>query len=180
MLQENERLSSDRLLHVRVKQPYSSAACTNSSTSIPLEGKSVAAGSVSTGEICAFLFQINDLYSWDIGKILQFSSNKRNGPQNKIYCDEFANVSTLCHWYTKSDGRDTKYKLHTDVIVHEYFARYVTCTRYITVNLKLTVLLNHMYQINTTSALPIIFATGVNLHLTKSSVIRIKEIFQRP
>ena len=54
MLQENKRASSDRLLRIRVKQPYSSAACTNSSTSIPLEGNSVAAGSVSTGEICMY------------------------------------------------------------------------------------------------------------------------------
>ena len=42
-------------------------------------------------------------------------------------------------------------------------------------NLKLTVLLNHMYQINITSILPITFVPGVNLHLTKSTVIRIKK-----
>ena len=68
---------------------------------------------------------MNDLYSWDIGKILQFSSDKRNGPQNKIYCDEFTNVSVLYHCYTKSDGCYTKYKLHTDTIVHEYLP--MTC-----------------------------------------------------
>ena len=33
-----------------------------------------------------------------------------------------------------------------------------------------------MYQINVTSVLPITFVPGVNLHLTESSVIRIKEI----
>ena len=34
-----------------------------------------------------------------------------------------------------------------------------------------------MYQINVTSVLPITFVLGISLHLTKSSVIRIKEIF---
>ena len=34
-----------------------------------------------------------------------------------------------------------------------------------------------MYQINVISVLPITFVPGVNLHLTESSVIRIKEIF---
>ena len=54
---------------------------------------------------------------------------------------------------------------------------HVTCAWYIGVNLKLTVLLNDKYHIDVTSVLPIIFVPGVNLHLTKSSVIRIKEIF---
>ena len=119
MLQESERLSSDRLLHVREKQPYSSATCTNSSTSGSLESTPIVAGSVSTGEICVFLFQINDGYSWDIGKILQFSSDKRNGQHNKINCDEFTDVSVLCQWYTQSDGCDTQYsylfKLHNSI-----------------------------------------------------------------
>lgn len=60
MLQENERLSSDRLLHVREKQPYSSVACTNCSTFVSFESTPVVADSVSTGEVCVFVFQVND------------------------------------------------------------------------------------------------------------------------
>jgi len=76
LLQENERLSSDRLFRVREKQPFSSSAHAYSNSravmSIPIK-----ASSVSPGDVCVFIFEISAGYSWDLGKIIQFSGGKR-------------------------------------------------------------------------------------------------------
>ena len=96
MLQENARLSSDRFLCIREKQPYFSTARTNYSELIfSFERIPIVADHVSTGEVCAFVFQVNDGYSWDIaiGKILQFSNDK-SGPYNRISFDELADIAS--------------------------------------------------------------------------------------
>ena len=81
LLQENERLSSDRLFRVRSKQPYATdlgkiqVSCEN--TDKPFRSSTVA-----VGDICAF---IDSTCCWKIGKILQFSYYKEKSKAQQQY-----------------------------------------------------------------------------------------------
>ena len=106
LLQENEKLSSDRLFRVRSKQPYATdlgkiqVSCEN--TDQPFRSSTVA-----VGDICAF---IDSTCCWKIGRILQFSYYKEKSKAQQQYKSLVASVSTtgnvgiLCAWFEKSES----------------------------------------------------------------------------
>ena len=177
ILQENERLSSDRLFRVREKQPFSSSVHDYSNSMakcLPIK-----ASSVSPGDVCVFVFEVNTGYSWDLGKIMQFSGGKRRIPYCKVVSEEFDQISVLCQWYKRygSENDDSKFEIHTDAIVHEYLplVSYL-CTVYSCehrINCLVTDCDTAVVSIFQSTLLP-----GVTLHLTEPCVVRIKEMFK--
>ena len=104
LLQESERVSSDRLFRVRNKQPY-----TNENLKISIPQSTVEQPSyceeVSVGDICVFEKDGN----WIAGKILQFSHHNEKTKGAQQYRGSVAKVSCttslgiLCSWYSKSE-----------------------------------------------------------------------------
>ena len=77
LLQEGERVCTDRLFRVRNKQPFTTAADSHPKIFIPCTDPTVCE-SIEVGEICAFL---DEAKSWMIGRVLQFAyyMEKRKG-----------------------------------------------------------------------------------------------------
>ena len=69
--QENERVSSDRLLQVRNKQPYANDNLKSSVLHPTIEQPSFC-DEVAVGDICVF----EDSSDWNVGMVLQFSHYK--------------------------------------------------------------------------------------------------------
>ena len=111
MFQEGERVSTDRLFRVRVKQPYStslqqiSSKCDNSSLPHVQEF-------VELGDICVFQENITPK-EWSIGRITQFANYKESLKSNKQYKSSKAlvqsNVGVLCTWFEHYKEDDLKF-----------------------------------------------------------------------
>lgn len=107
LLQESEKVSSDRLFRVRNKQPYANdslkSCVSHSAIKQPSYCKEVA-----IGDICVF----EDSSNWQVGKILQFSYYKEKAKAAQQYRGLVAevigtgSVGILCTWYSKSKESD--------------------------------------------------------------------------
>lgn len=111
MLQENERVSSDRLFRVRSKQPYTSEP---SQPTQNLNCKTpVVTKTISLGDICVFTFKKN----WKIGKILQFAKCKAlGGKYSESYTSKTTDISmkhvgVLCSYYEQTSKSERQFKL---------------------------------------------------------------------
>ena len=98
LLQESERVSSDRLFRVRENQPFSSTlqplmqiSCANP----------VMLATLTVGDLCLFNLTID----WELGRILQFAKYDTDTKKySKPYKEQNAkasskNVGVLCTWY---------------------------------------------------------------------------------
>ena len=176
ILQENERLSSDRLIRVREKQPFSSTAhnCSDCMAVVSIPSKT---SSVSPGDVCVFVFETNSGYSWDLGKILQFFGGRRT-PYCNVISEEFDQISVLCQWYKRcGSDNDSKFEIHNDAIVHEYIplTSYL-CTVYSSeyrINCLVTDCDTEVISIFQSTLLP-----GVTLHLVEECETKVKEMFE--
>ena len=104
LLQEGERVSSDRLFRVRSKQPY---ACEPSPQIRSSCGTNpIVCQSLQVGNICVF---IDSKDKWKIGRVLQFSYYLEKTKSAQQYrgltvnlADKPKKIGVLCSWYTLS------------------------------------------------------------------------------
>ena len=107
LLQEGERVSIDRLIRVKVKQPYSSSDKQLSSKNLNEISKlSQKRDDVELGDLCVFVEETN---GWMIGKIMQFARYKEKLKGNRQYKPTSApvtsdSVGVLCSWFCKHDN----------------------------------------------------------------------------
>ena len=104
LLQEGERVSSDRLFRVRSKQPYTCDARPERRTvsdEVPTVNKSI-----TVGDIC--VFRSSKKQSWHIGRVLQFSfylektksSQQYSGVTVQLTTMNMKRIGVLCSWYS--------------------------------------------------------------------------------
>ena len=99
LLQESERVSSDRLFRVREKQPFSSTLQSLMQVSC---ANPVMLATLTLGDLCLFKLTIDN---WKLGRILQFAKyNTDIKKYSKPYKEQNAkastkNVGVLCTWY---------------------------------------------------------------------------------
>ncbi len=126
LLQEGERVSSDRLFRVRNKQPYSSNGSLKNVSHIvsnqPSQGEEI-----SLGNVCVFKY--SGMSSWQIGKILKFSYYKQKAKASQQYRGSVAkvtsteNVGVLCSWYSEVEERVYTFSPpDMERIVHSYIS----------------------------------------------------------
>ena len=100
LLQEGERVSSDRLFRVRAKQPFSCEF--HHQTRTPANTPTVCT-TIQVGDICVFKASQGE---WRLGRILQFSYFQEKTKRATQYLGNVVNVSNnahkigvLCSWY---------------------------------------------------------------------------------
>ena len=104
LLQETERVSTDRLFRVRNKQPFATQSNTSKiATSSAVHP--IVCSSISVGDMCIFKTTDQD---WKVGRVLQFSNYLEKLKSAQQYRGLTANVANtkvgvLCSWYTISD-----------------------------------------------------------------------------
>lgn len=104
LLQENERVSTDRLFRVRAQQPYCS---TPQVLTHKLESTvPVVQESLEVDDICVFGDKVR---KWKIGKVLQFAHYLEKTKSSRQYRGTVVNLSdkshkfgVLCSWYESS------------------------------------------------------------------------------
>ena len=108
LLQEGERVSIDRLIRVKVKQPYSSSDKQLSSKNLNEINCKLPQirDNVELGDLCVFVEETN---GWLIGKIMQFARYKEKLKSNRQYKSTSApvtsdSVGVLCSWFCKHDN----------------------------------------------------------------------------
>ena len=125
LMQEGERVSSDRLFRVRSTQPYSSKpqpqieSCTT--TAICPAVKST----LEVGDLCAFS---KDIMSWKFGRILKFCYYKEQTKKKRQYAGVRASLSSnpekigaLCSWYTSSEEKPALFRASVNEEEHIYY-----------------------------------------------------------
>ena len=104
LLQEEERVSADRLFRVRAKQPFATEVkqCVSR-----LGVKPLVCSTINLGDICAFKLSDKE---WKLGRVLQFSYFKEKTKKAKQYLKKSVelpqteNIGVLCSWYTQSSS----------------------------------------------------------------------------
>ena len=103
LFQETERVSSDRLICVRAKQPNEIKFHPVKETAETLQPSKFI--SIKIGDMCAFK---DTCKSFKIGKVLQFV--EYNNKKQKAYKGDHANVNhncgVICTWYIAKDEGD--------------------------------------------------------------------------
>ena len=106
LLQENERISNDRLFRVRVQQPFTSTGKIIKSLCDDSKLPTVR-DSVSLGDICIFLLatpiEATNCELWAAGKITQFAFYKQKSKRDQQYKKSEASVESSigvsCSWF---------------------------------------------------------------------------------
>ena len=128
LFQEGERVSSDRLFRVRVKQPYSTPLHhipTKELKEIKLTIPQVE-DHIQLGDLCAF----NNKHSWIIGRVVQFAYYKetlkgsRQYKSTKVSSDS-SSIGVLCSWFQQQDN-DFNISIESSINFS-----YIPITRYI-------------------------------------------------
>ena len=132
IFQEGERLSSDRLLRVREKQP-SATSKTSISTLPPTTTTPEKNNVISIGDICVFKNRENNDNDWKIGKILQFAYYLEKTKKARQYTGSFVKcnegnvnkIGVVCSWFQKSSSGSNKhpysYMLQKETVSHKLF-----------------------------------------------------------
>ena len=118
LLQENERVSSDRLFRVREKQPFSSTSQSLMQVCYP---NPVMLATLTVGDLC--LFKLTTDHDWELGRILQFAkydndTKKYSKPYNEQNVStSLKHIGVLCTWYERMEdmfqltkNREVEYK----------------------------------------------------------------------
>jgi len=128
LLQEGERVSSDRLFRVRLKQPCSSSLHHTPTKEMKQAKVTVPQAEclVELGDLCAF----NDKHSWMIGRVIQFAYYKETLKGSRQYKSTKApsdsnSIGVLCSWFQQ---HNSDFKISTESKVS---FNYVPITRYI-------------------------------------------------
>ena len=103
LLQEGERISSDRLFRVRAKQPF---AIEQQNQERHLNTNPFVCLTINVGDYC--MFKVSD-ETYKLGKVLQFSYYKEKTKKAKQFLSSSVhlssgkeNVGVLCTWYTST------------------------------------------------------------------------------
>ena len=105
LLQESERVSTDRLFRVRAKQPYSNCSQSKVGSQYHSSLVSIKDNIVEVDHVCVFKPEED---SWIIGKILQFSNLSQKTISSQQYRSRSVDMSNLkaldsigalCTWY---------------------------------------------------------------------------------
>ena len=129
LLQEGERVSSDRLFRVRATQPYdtSTSQLQPSTHDMNLRLPKIS-DEAEVGDMCVF----DRENGWMIGCVLQFAFYKEKTITNYQYKGSIANIhdknlGVMCTWYTRKEHSGTFEMQSNDI--HEYLSvsKYV-CT----------------------------------------------------
>ena len=101
LLQEGERVSSDRLFRVRAKQPFS---CEVQHQMRTPDNTPTVCSTIQVGDICVFKASQGE---WRLGRILQFSYFREKTKKATQYSGSIVDLSSntdkigvLCSWYT--------------------------------------------------------------------------------
>ena len=116
LLQEGEKVSSDRLFRVRSKQPYSITSTLESHKNLSSSASLHVSEVLCVGDFCVFMInQDSSNQKWKIGKILQFSQYKEKLQGKQQYFskhvqvkESFHKIGVLCTWYDIKDGVKNK------------------------------------------------------------------------
>ena len=126
LLQENERVSSDRLFRVREKQPYSSSSLTTTPVSFTAPSVSEKA---HIGDLCVFKVGLE----WQLGRILQLSRyNAETRKYDKPFYDQSVEVTkhvgVMCSWYQLSPGTKSTFELSKNSTIDYHSLESYVCT----------------------------------------------------
>ena len=127
LLQEGERVSSDRLFRVRNKQPYS----TTNTNLLPATSHNTptTCESIQIGDIAIFTISTE---SWRMGRVVSFSFYKEKKKGTRMYkssivkfSDKAMNLGVLCSWFTNSSDTnaftlDLNEQVHTFIPISSY------------------------------------------------------------
>ena len=132
LLQEGERVSSDRLFRVRNHQPYNTQPelCSNQQVESTCKQETpVVSKTIEVGNICVFLTDSSAM-NWKIGRVLQFSFFLAKKIKSRQYTRSTASllpadkpeaVGVLCSWYTRDSRNLTlTHTLDHDELHHTY------------------------------------------------------------
>ena len=108
LLQEGERVSSDRLFRVRSRRPFTSNCQTVPGTVTPTGTTPFVCQTIQVGNICVFKDTVG---KWKIGTILQFSNFQEKTKKSQQYSGRNVNLSgnvdkigVLCSWWMPSSS----------------------------------------------------------------------------
>ena len=118
LLQEGERVSSDRLFRVRGKQPFAIDRCNQKHHSENVQP--VVSEVINIGDICVFTIS----QQWRLGRVLKFSyfhekTKKRRqyaGSSVNLSDDNIEKIGVLCSWYTSSGPNKSSSAVVTPVL----------------------------------------------------------------
>ena len=109
LFQETERVSSDRLIRVRAKQPHTESDDTLVSASLTENGNPIAAQYVAIGDLC--VFEAGHAQA-KIGKVLQLTIIDKGKPRpfkgNYVLLAGTCNYGVLCTWYVEKGNYQFK------------------------------------------------------------------------
>ena len=182
LLQEAERVSADRLFHVRNKQPFSSSSSDKSCPSDNSTNHVAVSETLSVGDICVFKISSTQ---WKLGRVLNFSYYLEKTKSSQQYTKtsySFADkskkaVGVLCSWYVPVEI-SSKFTLAENCVSHKF----------ISVQLYICTLCSGCFEaIENDNPFPsLITVDGVksqlamakNLVLTSSALTSIQNLFQ--
>ena len=106
LFQEGERISSDRLLRVKAKQPFCSTSKYDSDNTGMDNTVPFVATQLKTGDICIFK---TICLNWNIGKVQSFCKLKGKKIKEQEYKQYFADLSmpdirVLCAWFSQCES----------------------------------------------------------------------------
>lgn len=133
LLQDTERVSSDRLFRVRAQQPHQPKEATiKTSAIVPIHMNArqpILAEHIVIGDVCAFTLE--STHHFKIGRILAFVGYDKNGKTfsnkgNYVKVDD--SVGVLCTWYIlhKKEERTFRMSSCTSNVGYYPISRYVS------------------------------------------------------
>ena len=103
LLQDTERVSSDRIFRVRSKQPYTDKRKEHDSL-LQTETKPVQATFIITADVCMFM----NTDSYQIGRVMHFIKYGKDGKHLQVkgnYVEVTQkDIGVMCTWYTQSSS----------------------------------------------------------------------------
>ena len=121
IFQEGERVSSDRLIRVREKQPLSTSKTMPTAVTTTTPDKYDV---ISVGDICAFVHRGGDSddSDWRIDKVLQFAYylektkkvRQYTGSLEKCNEENINKIGIVCSWFCSSSNKQS-YSIQTDL-----------------------------------------------------------------
>ena len=181
LLQEGERVSTDRLFRVRKKQPYATEPTTATAEGF---NQPTVQQAIQVGDLCVFAKATEGM--WCIGRVLQFSYYMEKKKGSRMYRGKVCSVTenkigVLCTWYTSNDSCSAIFSVAEDEKLHAYWpiTTYIcTLSPECFTNVESSV--QQSRSITKTSSSKIHSLTAQQFTLTTNSLLVIKAINNKP
>ena len=124
LLQEGERVSADRLIWVRSKQPYTCKP--QSLTHVHVNTLPAAYPTIEVGNICAFA---ESTTKWKLGRVLKFAYYMEKKVTSRQYSATSVNINStsnlekigvLCSWYSASASGPARFSISCNEELHAF------------------------------------------------------------